>query len=114
MTVQKLTEVNQVTLERLDLFDPEHHSYALLVSGRSGSGKTMSATVRGERLFVIDRAGHYELLTRLLPGAQQIELGAEGSPYALNPWDVADPARVSRQTARVRAASAPADRGGVL
>ena len=51
----------------------------------------------GARGFVIDRAGHYETLTRLLDGAQQIELGADDSPYALNPWDVPDPARVSRE-----------------
>ena len=30
-------------------------------------------------------------------GAQQIELGADDSPYALNPWDVPDPAKVSRE-----------------
>ena len=46
---------------------------------------------------MIDRAGHYELLTRLVAGAQQIELGAAHSPFALNPWDVPDPASVSRE-----------------
>ncbi len=46
---------------------------------------------------MIDRAGHYELLTRLVAGAQQIELGAADSPFALNPWDVPDPASVSRE-----------------
>ena len=51
----------------------------------------------GARAFVIDRAGHYETLTRLLDGAQQIEIGADDSPYALNPWDVPDPAKVSRE-----------------
>ena len=72
--------------------------------GRSGSGKTMTANVLlsrclalGARAFVIDRAGHYETLTRLLDCAQQIELGADDSPYALNPWDVPDPAKVSRE-----------------
>ena len=76
----------------------------LLIAGRSGSGKTMSANVLmsrclalGARAFVIDRAGHYEILSRLIDGAQQIEIGAEGSPYALNPWDVSDPARVPRE-----------------
>ena len=29
---------------------------------------------------MLDRAGHYELLTRLVAGAQQIELGADDSP----------------------------------
>ena len=46
---------------------------------------------------MIDRAGHYEILTRLIDGAQQIEIGADDSPYALNPWDVPDPAKVSRE-----------------
>ena len=46
---------------------------------------------------MIDRAGHYETLSRLVDGAQQIEIGAEGSPYALNPWDVPDPAKVPRE-----------------
>jgi hypothetical protein len=39
----------------------------------------------GARAFVIDRAGHYETLSRLVDGARQIEIGAEGSPYALTP-----------------------------
>ena len=51
----------------------------------------------GARAFVIDRAGHYETLSRLVDGAQQIEIGAEDSPYALNPWDVPEPARVPRE-----------------
>ena len=51
----------------------------------------------GARGFVIDRAGHYETLTRLVDGAQQIDIGADDSPYALNPWDVPDPAKVSRE-----------------
>ena len=46
---------------------------------------------------MIDRAGHYETLTRLLDGAQQVEIGADDSPYALNPWDVPDAAKVSRE-----------------
>jgi type IV secretory pathway VirB4 component len=51
----------------------------------------------GARAFVIDRAGHYETLSRLVDGAQQIEIGAEASPYALNPWDVPEPAKVPRE-----------------
>ena len=46
---------------------------------------------------MIDRAGHYETLSRLVDGAQQIEIGAEDSPYALNPWDVPEPAKVPRE-----------------
>jgi type IV secretory pathway VirB4 component len=51
----------------------------------------------GARAFVIDRAGHYETLSRLVEGAQQIEIGAESSRYALNPWDAPEPARVPRE-----------------
>lgn len=92
------------TVELLNLYDEQHPNHTLLIAGRSGSGKTMSANVLmsrclalGARAFVIDRAGHYETLSRLVDGAQQIEIGAEGSPYALNPWDVPDPAKVPRE-----------------
>src|SRR4051812_30605174 len=92
------------TVELLNPYDPEHANHTMVIAGRSGAGKTMAANVLlsrclalGARGFVIDRAGHYETLTRLLDGAQQIELGADDSPYALNPWDVPDPARVSRE-----------------
>jgi TraG P-loop domain len=92
------------TVERLNFYDEEHANHTLLISGHSGSGKTMTANVLlsrslavGARGFVIDRAGHYETLTRLVDGAQQIAIGADDSPYALNPWDVPDPAKVSRE-----------------
>jgi adenylylsulfate kinase-like enzyme len=92
------------TVELLNLYDELHPNHTLLISGRSGSGKTMTANclmahclAAGARAFVIDRAGHYETLSRLVDGAQQIEIGAESSPYALNPWDVPDPAKVPRE-----------------
>jgi len=92
------------TVELLNLYDEQHPNHTLLIAGRSGSGKTMTANVlmsrclaAGARAFVIDRAGHYETLSRLVDGAQQIELGAEGSAYALNPWDVPEPAKVPRE-----------------
>jgi TraG P-loop domain len=92
------------TVELLNPYDEEHFNHTMLISGRSGSGKTMTANVLlsrclalGARAFVLDRAGHYETLTRLVDGAQQIEIGADDSPYALNPWDVPDPAKVSRK-----------------
>ena len=92
------------TVELMNPYDEEHANHTLVISGRSGSGKTMTACVllsrclaAGARGFVIDRAGHYETLTRLLDGAQQVEIGADDSPYALNPWDVPDPAKVSRE-----------------
>jgi adenylylsulfate kinase-like enzyme len=92
------------TVELLNLYDELHPNHTVLIAGRSGSGKTMTANVLmarclalGARAFVIDRAGHYETLSRLIDGAQQIELGAEASPYALNPWDVPEPAKVPRE-----------------
>jgi hypothetical protein len=92
------------TVELLNPYDELHPNHTLLISGRSGSGKTMTANVltshclaAGARAFVIDRAGHYETLSRLIDGAQQIEIGAEDSRYALNPWDVQDPAKVPRE-----------------
>ena len=92
------------TVELMNPYDEEHANHTIVMSGRSGSGKTMTACVllsrclaAGARGFVIDRAGHYETLTRLLDGAQQVEIGADDSPYALNPWDVPDPAKVSRE-----------------
>jgi hypothetical protein len=90
------------TLERLDPYDRTHSNFTMLVNGRSGSGKTMAANVimarciaHGARGFVLDRAGHYTILTGLVDGAQQIEIGADDSPSAINPWDVPDPAEVS-------------------
>ena len=92
------------TVELLNPYDEEHSNYTMVIAGRSGSGKTMTANVilarllaHGARAFVLDRAGHYEILTRLLESAQQIEIGADDSPYALNPWDVPDPSKASRE-----------------
>jgi hypothetical protein len=92
------------TVELLNLYDEQHPNHTLLIAGRSGAGKTMCANVLmsrsvalGARAFVIDRAGHYETLSRLVDGAQQIEIGAEDSAYALNPWDVPEPAKVPRE-----------------
>ncbi len=90
------------TLENLNPYDPAHSNYTMLINGRSGSGKTMTANVivsrciaQGARAFVLDRAGHYEVLTKLVDGGQQVDIGADNSPYAINPWDVPDPADVS-------------------
>jgi type IV secretory pathway VirB4 component len=90
------------TLELLDPYDRTHSNFTMLVNGRSGSGKTMAANLivsrclaHGARAFVLDRAGHYGVLTRLVDGAREIEIGADESPYAINPWDVDDPAEVS-------------------
>ena len=91
------------TVERLDPYDPEHANHTLLVCGKGGSGKTMTANLilaraiaHGARAFVIDRAGHYELLTRLIDGAQQIVLGADDSPVRDQPVGRPRPARRCR------------------
>jgi hypothetical protein len=90
------------TLELLDPYDRTHSNFTMLVNGRSGSGKTMAANIivsrclaHGARAFVLDRAGHYNVLTDLVDGARAVEIGADESPYALNPWDVPDPGDVS-------------------
>ena len=42
--------------------------------------------------FVLDRAGHYEFLCSLVPGAQHLTIGASSDEHAVNPWDTPDPA----------------------
>ena len=92
------------TLELLDPYDRKHANQTMLIVGQSGKGKTMAANVilgrclaMGARVFGIDRAGHYGLLTRLVPGGREIDIGADDSPWAINPWDVPDPANVGLQ-----------------
>jgi TraG P-loop domain len=90
------------TLELLDPYDRTHSNNTLVVSGRSGSGKTMAANLilsrsiaHGARAFVVDRAGHYQTLTRLVEGSSHIDIGSDASDQAINPWDVPDPGDVS-------------------
>ncbi len=90
------------TLERLDPFDPAHPNHLLLVNGMSGAGKTMAAIIlliralaQGASGFIIDRAGHFDFLCSLIPGAASLEIG--GDAHAINSWDVDDPARVGAE-----------------
>jgi hypothetical protein len=90
------------TLERLDPFDAAHPNHLLLINGMSGAGKTMAAIVllsraisQGAGGFIIDRAGHFEFLVSLLPGACTVQIGGEA--HAINSWDVPDPALVSAE-----------------
>ncbi|HTU79157.1 MAG TPA: hypothetical protein VMF09_10400 [Solirubrobacteraceae bacterium] len=90
------------TLERLDPFDPAHPNHLLLVNGMSGAGKTMAAIIlliralaQGASGFIIDRAGHFDFLCSLIPGAASLEIG--GDAHAINSWDVDDPAQVGAE-----------------
>jgi TraG P-loop domain len=80
-------------------FDPAHDNGTLLVNARSGGGKTFLVNVllsrclaHGMQAFVLDRAGHYEFLSQLIPGARHLTIGASTDQHAVNPWDVEDPA----------------------
>lgn len=90
------------TLERLDPFDSAHPNHLLLVNGMSGAGKTMAAIIlliralaQGATGWIIDRAGHFDFLCSLIPGAASLEIG--GDAHAINSWDVDDPARVGAE-----------------
>jgi hypothetical protein len=88
------------TLERLDPFDPVHENHLMVIAGKSGGGKTMSTNLILARILaqgatggVIDRAGHYQFLAALIPGATQVNLGTS-TGQAINPWDIEDPGQV--------------------
>ncbi|MEJ7786161.1 MAG: hypothetical protein WKF96_15250 [Solirubrobacteraceae bacterium] len=88
------------TVELINPFDPAHDNATMLVSARSGGGKTFAVNVilsrllaHGMRAFVIDRAGHYENLCQLVPGAQHLTIGSSADDHAVNPWDTPDPSR---------------------
>ena len=72
----------------------------MLVNAKGGGGKTFAVNVilarclaHGMRGYVLDRAGHYAFLCSLIPGARHLTIGAAEDEHAVNPWDVADPAR---------------------
>ena len=72
------------------------------INGMSGAGKTMAAIIllvralaQGASGFIIDRAGHFDFLASLIPGAASVEIG--GERHAINSWDVEDPARVGAE-----------------
>jgi type IV secretory pathway VirB4 component len=87
------------TVERLDPFDPQHENHLTLINGMSGTGKTMltvlllaRAVAQGAVGWIIDRAGHFDFLVSLIPGARTVAVGGGG--HAINPWDVPDPGTV--------------------
>jgi hypothetical protein len=80
-------------------FDPAHDNGTLLVNARSGGGKTFLVNVllsrflaHGMQAVVLDRAGHYEFLCKLMPGARHLTIGSSADDHAVNPWDVEDAA----------------------
>ena len=87
------------TVQRLNPFDTTHENGTMVVNGKSGSGKTMTtvlllmrALARGAHGAVIDRAGHYQFLCSLIPGAIHSDVGA--GEHTVNPWDTDDVANV--------------------
>jgi hypothetical protein len=94
------------TLERIDPIDRAHDNQTLLIAGKSGSGKTLLVNTLISRcialgagpVFAIDHTvGHYKTLSSLVHGARHLEIGAESSQWALNPWDTPDQAAVPRE-----------------
>jgi hypothetical protein len=88
-------------LQLFDPFDRSHANHTLIITGRSGKGKTMTANVlaarmlaHGARGFILDRAGHYQVLVRQVHGARHIDIGTDDSDWAINPWDTPDAGNV--------------------
>src|SRR4029079_10323976 len=98
---------------RVDFFDARYRTHVALVTGASGSGKTVAVNAllarnlaRGATGYIIDcsssedeggstrQAGHYEQLAQLVPGARVLHFGARERDAVLCPWDVRDPAVV--------------------
>src|SRR5918998_5674160 len=89
------------TLENLNPWDRTFINGLMVANGLQGSGKTMFGIVTAARLLpygvnvtVLDRSGHWELLTQLVPGAAHLSIGAGHSHATINPWDVPDLRRV--------------------
>ncbi|MGE4226689.1 MAG: VirB4 family type IV secretion system protein, partial [Vicinamibacterales bacterium] len=83
------------TLELLNPYDRAHFNSMMLISGGSGSGKTQTANMivgrcipHGARAYALDRAGHYRTLVDLVDGARHMDIGADDSQWAINPWDL--------------------------
>jgi hypothetical protein len=89
------------TLENLNPWDRTFINGLMLANGLQGSGKTMFGIVTAARLLpygptvtVLDRSGHWELLTKLVPGAAHLSIGGGDHHATINPWDVPDVRRV--------------------
>jgi hypothetical protein len=87
-------------VQYLNPFDRALTNSTIVIAGRSGVGKTVTANrlvaqmvAMGAHGFLYDRAGHYELLADLIPGARVVRMGADDGTV-INHWDVDDPANV--------------------
>lgn len=76
----------------LNLSDASLPTWAVVVTGRAGSGKTfltqlfaLHTLYEGGRATIIDRAGHYRTLIDLAGGVY-IGLGKEAEPRGINLW----------------------------
>ncbi len=93
------------SLERLDPLDRTLDNQTVLMAGKSGAGKTMIVLTLLSRMiaqgvgpvFVIDKANHFLTLTRLVHGANYLDIGSEDSEWAINHWDTPDQAAVPRE-----------------
>jgi TraG P-loop domain len=93
------------TLERLNPTDRVHDNQTVLLSGKSGSGKSHMVNIMLGRfialgigpVFIIDRAGHYQTLTRLVYGARHLDIGSDESEWAINQWDTPDQSAPPRE-----------------
>lgn len=84
-------------IEYLAPFDRRHQAHITVVAGTSGTGKTVFANrfiaamvAMGAQASIIDRAGHYDVLLRLIHGAKKVSIGGDETPWAINHWDVED------------------------
>jgi hypothetical protein len=92
-------------LELLNPTDRVHDNQSLVIVGKSGAGKTMLTIVMIlrfvalgiGRVFVIDRAGHYLIPTKLVHGARHLDIGSDASIWAINAWDTPNQAAPPRE-----------------
>lgn len=85
------------TLLNFNPWDQMMPNGLMVVGGQQGAGKTMWAVITVSQLLahgvfatILDRSGHYELLTQLIPGAAHLSIGGINSTAMINPWDVPD------------------------
>ncbi len=92
-----LTHTRMGSLSSFNPYDPQLTNYNMLVTGSSGSGKSfannflmLQQIARGVKVYIIDVGGSYKKLTELTAG-QYFEINLSDD-YAINPFELADPA----------------------